>query len=475
LEIVNGALQVRTLRSTQGPVLAAGRLTAIANGFGALTTIRYGNAKVDGVSRHAVPFPEIVVDRVKTEITDDSGPSTAATYYRFGEARYEYDGASTRWAFTGYRRQLVLSGIEGMKDGRPNVRGVLTASEFDTSATAGAPFAERAERGHLKSTSRSEGDFDPSNLDPYLAPNGVTPVAAASFTYGSLQRPLGSLSTLVGEFFNDCADEASGAPAWSTWERAWKNGFYYQSSTRAWEGAPLPSGDNLYAGSTVTAVDEWGRVRAARADGDLRRDDDDTCTTVTYGDGQPFPSVVTSMVLTDCGAKSGTPRTLAATRYLYDGLPFGQVSIGRLSSRWVDRYDAAGNLLGTYQTGAYLYDAFGEVSAVISTRSLGGAATRTASITRDPFGATVVQVSEAASDVATTVAQTAATFCRFSAPTTYAAGVKRRDEHDSFGRPVRARPGGGAALDAGACTLRRQPHGQACDLGSLPRINSHRE
>ncbi len=419
LEIVNGALQVRTLRSTQGPVLAAGRLTAIANGFGALTTIRYGNAKVDGVSRHAVPFPEIVVDRVKTEITDDSGPSTAATYYRFGEARYEYDGASTRWA---------------------NVRGVLTASEFDTSATAGAPFAERAERGHLKSTSRSEGDFDPSNLDPYLAPNGVTPFAAASFTYGSLQRPLGSLSTLVGEFFYDCADEASGAPAWSTWGTCLENGFYYQSSTRAWEGAPLPSGDNLYAGSTVTAVDEWGRVRAARADGDLRRDDDDTCTTVTYGDGQPFPSVVTSMVLTDCGAKSGTPRTLAATRYLYDGLPFGQVSIGRLSSRWVDRYDAAGNLLGTYQTGAYLYDAFGEVSAVISTRSLGGAATRTASITRDPFGATVVQVSEAASDVATTVVQTAATstWPSLGATTTDAAGVKRREEYDSFGRPVRS-------------------------------------
>ncbi|MBL8620880.1 MAG: hypothetical protein JNK64_06235 [Myxococcales bacterium] len=100
--IDGGVLKMSSPVSDAGAPFTAGRLVAIGNGFGAVTSIRYANAKIDSTTRHAVPFPEIVVDRVKTEVVDGSGPSLAATYYRFGDARYEYDGASTSWRFAGY-------------------------------------------------------------------------------------------------------------------------------------------------------------------------------------------------------------------------------------------------------------------------------------------------------------------------------------------------------------------------------------
>ncbi|MBL8620881.1 MAG: hypothetical protein JNK64_06240 [Myxococcales bacterium] len=332
---------------------------------------------------------------------------------------------------------MTLSGIESVKDGRPNVRGVLVASDFDPTAPAGAAFGEQARRGHLLATSQAAGDFDPTALDPYLLPNSTSPFSAASFTYGTLERPVASGAN-VWSFF-DCRDQADGAAVWTTPADCQANGFYYQQTARAWEGAPLPGTDNLYAGSTVTAVDEWGRVLSMRAEGDLRRTDDDTCTTVTYGSGAPFPSVVTSSVTTDCGTRTGTAITLAASRYLYDGLPFGQVSVGRLSSRWVDRYDANGVNLGTYQAGAYLYDGYGEVNVVIASRALGGAATRTTTITRDAFGSTVTNISESATGVPTVLAQktAASTWASVGTATTDPSGVTTKVERDGFGRPTR--------------------------------------
>lgn len=331
----------------------------------------------------------------------------------------------------------MLSGIEGTKDGHPSVSGILVASDLDPSARAGAAFGDKARRGHLLGTSQAAGDFNPTALDQYLVPNSTVPFAASSYTYEAIERPLASVANVTNFF--DCRDESHGASVWATLFDCQANGFYYQSSARAWEGTQLPSTNNLYAGSTVTAVDQWGRVLSMRSERDLRRTDDDTCTTITYGNGTPFPSVVTSATVTDCGVRTGSAVTLAATRFLYDGLSFGDVSTGRVTARWVDRYDANGVYLGTYQAGAYLYDAFGEVNVVIASRSQGGAATRTTTITRDAFGATVTNISEAATGVAMALAQktAASAWPSLGTSTTDPSGVITKVERDSFGRPLR--------------------------------------
>ena len=303
--------------------------------------------------------------------------------------------------------------------------------------TSGSSFVDKAIHGHLRTTSLAEGDFDPAALDVYLAPGSVTPFREATATYGAVSLPV-AFTSGSSSFF-DCRDQQHGAPVWSSVTDCQANGLFYTSVARVWEGSPLPSTSNVYAGTSVTNVDAWGRVLGVRSDGDLRRNDDDTCATITYASGAPFPSAVTSVTIDDCGSREGHPITLSVRRFLYDGLPFGQVSTGRVTSRLVDRYSSSGVYQATYTEASFLYDAFGEVGAVIATRTLGGSATRTSTFTRDAFGMTITQVSEAASDVATTMVakSQASTWPSRGASSTDPSGTITQVEFDGFGRPTR--------------------------------------
>jgi hypothetical protein len=90
----------------------------------------------------------------------------------------------------------------------------------------------------------------------------------------------------------------------------------------------------------VDEVDNYGRPTRLSHPGDLRRTDDDVCTTLTYAapsGGAVFPSVPSAMVVTDCGwgtgggGNPGTPKILSAVRFYYDGQSHGVVSAGRLT------------------------------------------------------------------------------------------------------------------------------------------------
>ncbi|MBK9032964.1 MAG: hypothetical protein IPL61_17105 [Myxococcales bacterium] len=455
-------------------LLAVGRLRMITNAQGAVTTIGYANAKIDRVTAHAVPFPEIVVSSVRTRVVDGSAQDDATTYYRYGGASYVYDGKSARWVFPGYRRHLVLAGRSIVKAGEPVVSGVLTASDFDPTAPAGSDFTTVATASRLRVVSHAEGDFDPEDLDLYLTPGSVTPFASTELTYGVQARPASFEGAGVPALRWDCGDYFDGA-AFLSPETCTANGVVYQASSKTWEGAPLPSADNVYAGATVLAVDAWGRPTSTRQDGDLRRTDDDVCVQLAYANGTPFPSVVTSVTSTDCGVREGAEHVLSRTRLLYDGLPFGSVGRGRVSARLVDRFSDAG-YLDTHQDAAFTYDALGELSTVTSTRSLGTAATRTTTFEYDPFGATVTTTTVSSSDVAARFVRTTAvsTWPSLGATSEDQSGISTPVEFDALGRPTRTVGGAAERTDAAPGSIRRHAGAPSRHRRVVPRDHAHR-
>ena len=417
-----------------GEAGGAGRLIAIENGYGARTTIHYANAKLDPVTTHHVPFPEIVVSHVETTVLDGSGPGLAPVHYRYGNATMAYDAMSARWTFPGYRWQLVLAGHPWTKDEVTTVTGVLTRYEYDEQAAPPiSQFVEKVVRGRLAKVSRLEGSFDLPSLHQFLPPANGAPFAETTFTYAVRKEAL----TAEPESNLDCALDYPLGDTVTVTDLCRARGYVYQQAIRAWEGTVPSVNHSTEAGSRVLAIDAWGRPTSTHDQGDLRRTDDDVCTLITYGNGAPFPSVVTSVTLTDC-IVDGTSRILARSRFLYDNQPFGSVTVGRLTQRWVDRYDATG-FLGTFLDESYTYDGFGEIATAVSVRTLGGASTRTIGFVRDGFGASITSTSETASDVGRTFTKTiqASTWPSRGASSIDQAGIKTAVELDAVGRPRR--------------------------------------
>ena len=90
VRVVNGVLHRWRLLARSTDQHSIGRLTAIRNGYGATTYIRYANAKADLVTPHKVPFPEIVVAETGTTV-DDGGPGLAPVFFGYGDASLSYE------------------------------------------------------------------------------------------------------------------------------------------------------------------------------------------------------------------------------------------------------------------------------------------------------------------------------------------------------------------------------------------------
>ncbi len=389
----------RVLSASDGGTLSVGRITQVDNGYGASAYVKYANAKTESVGTWAAPFPEVVVAETGTRTADGSA-GLAPTYFAYGRAKLTFDALSGRWTFPGYGRQVTLTGTPGK---RGKVDGVVTVAYRAPSAAPHASYAAQVTANQIARTIRIEGSFLPANLSDYL--HGASPPlpehAETKVTPAALQL-VDHLATSSPPL--DCAglDRASGRPVGSA--MCGSAGIVYSQRTESWEGdAPPPSSRNIRAGAGVDEVDFYGRPTRMRNDGDLSRDDDDVCTLVAYAvprDGGAFPSVPSSIVVTNCRKKEadGGANVLSAVRFRYDGLPEGEVIVGRLSHRISDRYDATG-YLGSHVVDEVEYDQFGEISNVRVPRLLGTPATRETTIVRDLFGATVTAVTEKASDV----------------------------------------------------------------------------
>jgi len=458
VRVLGGQLYMAQLIAGEGENLhGVGRLVSFDNGYGAITRITYANAKQEYQTAH-VASPEIVLRSIRTQVTDGSAPSLEPTYFAYGTAEQEYNPFLGRWVFAGYRRQLALSGrwVRGIM-----TSGVLTISELTPGAAPGSSLAQHASARRPYKQRRIEGLF---NLYMLSQPDivGGAPFAESTALTGATTLPIPpglSYSPI------ECADLEPYFGTAVGFARCNAAAIVYTGTTEAWEGLdPPPSLRNTLTRRAMEEVDALGRPVRWWDHGDVRRTDDDVCTTVTYAEpagGGPFPSLPRSMVITDCGwgdvrddGKPGTPRILAATHLAYDELPLGQVSRGRMSAQFVDRYDETG-YLDSHQVAAVTYDEAGLIDSVTSSRALGSQATKASTYERDGFGYTLTKIEEVASDVGQVMASTAGTSSWPSQPAweSDVNGVVTWTERDGLGRIAKVWIAGGQG--GAQTTLRR--------------------
>jgi RHS repeat-associated protein len=376
----------------------------------------------------------------------------APVFYAYGNASVSYEPLVGQWVFSGYRRVVAMTGTPDASGVAPLFHGIAVVTDRD--APAGVTWAEQVTSQQVKRTRYVEGDFQASTFQSLLVGD---PLAFAEVTAEHAGR---QIEPSVGGIPNpDCADldPVLGIPTVTA--HCGSGGIVYTLQRRAWEGiAAPPSQSNTLAGSSTEEVDAYGRPTRLSNAGDLRRTDDDVCSTITYAaspNGGPFPSVPSAIAISDCGwgnpvgGRPGTPRLLSVVRFFYDEQPHGVVVKGRLTSREVDRYGSSG-YLGTNTVDRLTYDEFGEVSTVTVERALGTVAVRSTAVTRDAFGATITSTSETASDVAETFT---ATTTVSSWPTVVSksvdqTGVATFAAHDRFGRKTLSwvDPGGHKSL-----------------------------
>lgn len=437
LRVIDGVLH-RSSMLARGPSrLAIGRLTAIRNGQGAATTVRYANAKTDLATAHAVPFPEIVVAEVSTTL--DGATALPTTVHGYGDASLTYEPVIGQWSFRGYRRQFSITGTKSA-DGA--VDGILTVTQRGAAAPAGSTWTEHVLAEQTSRTQTAEGRFEPADHATILQ-GVITPIAEAHASYRALQ-----IAPSVYEPAPlDCADLDPVTARPNGTARCTGAGVVYAAWTQSWEGNSAPPAlDNVLVGSTVDGVDGFGRPVRMMYAGDLRRTDDDVCTVLEYAtpsDGGAFPSVPAQLVVNDCGWGAavggipGAPETLSSSRFFYDGLLFGEVGFGRLTSREVDRFDATG-YRETIVADRMTYDGRGNL-ATVERGGHDGAATRLVTLTRDEFGATVTRAEESASDVSEVLAIAMRVSSWPSVPSTSTDqhGVISTVMHDGFGRKTR--------------------------------------
>ncbi|MBZ0236593.1 MAG: hypothetical protein K8M05_29975 [Deltaproteobacteria bacterium] len=463
LRVIGGELYMASLVAGSGDSpLAAQRIASIDNGYGAVTYVRYHNAKKDDLTRHDVPFPEVVVRETGAFILDGSAPHPAPTYHAYGDAQMVYDPLAAAWVFPGYRRHVTMRG-KRMRDGDSTIDGMVTITDRDPTAPPGATYAQHVTAGRVSRISRFEFSALP-RPELFLTWNGTPLHGQSTFTYSAIQTANGQGGgpPVVSPEALECGDldPVTGELVGTSLCRA--AGLIYTRQRETWEGtAAPPSLANVLSGSVVEEIDRYGRPLRMAGKGDLRRTDDDVCTSIMYaGQGSPkepvatpFPSVVSSVVLTDCGwsdardGQPGTPRIISATHFRYDGLPRGQVTRGLLTARDVDRYGPDG-YLDSREVESFTHNEFNKVESTSSTRTVGGFATQASWFVYDAFGSTMTQMNTQASDVAASLGSTSAisTWPSFGSQETDANGVTTIAEYDAHGRIKReiVRTAGGA-------------------------------
>jgi RHS repeat-associated protein len=442
----DGKLFVERLTITNGSVSNGGRLTAIDNRVGAVTRIEYTNNKTETLTPHEVPFPEIVVSKLST--TGATGVLINPTYYAYGTARLTYDPLFANWSFLGYERVVAVTGDPKATD----VHGIGFVTDRSPAAPPGSTHEDLIMSGRVVRTTRLEGAL-PSNPRPLLTMDvNTTPQARAGsrVDYDVIELPTNP-NTVSGE---DCfdADGLTGDYPIGDTKLCRRSGLVLAWNNTAWEGTAAPPATvNVWSGSYVETYDGRGRPTKIVNLGDVRRYDDDTCTLVNYA--QPTtPSAAllvapSSIFVTDCGWDHssptgstqipGAPIILAGTRFVYDALPEGQLSNGRVTSRIVERYES-GNLVGQFVAEQTQYDpATALPTRVLRARSLGTSTIQTTDFVYDRYNATLARTTVSATDIDIQLTRTSTTpvWPTVAAEVTEPAGEKYSTVRDVFGRP----------------------------------------
>jgi RHS repeat-associated protein len=433
----------------------AGRLTAIENGFGAITAITYKSAKEDATTAHQVPFPEIVVTAVDTTGTLGLGGTLHAVRYAYGDAAQVYDPMADAFVLPAYGRSVEVRGVgrAGLEAETAILTDTLDLPAFVPGSTDAVRYDRYAQAGRVRDVTIL-GKGVPRDPWALLAVDTATDVRRTGAERRAWKSTFVPGATLPAAD-DDCVDipdpYAWDPDADNTFSTCMWRGFGFASSVETWTGtAAPPSAANLQTRSEILAVDGHGRVLSVRHENDRFRSEDDICIETTYAEPTGAAFIYTrpaTRQINDC--VGGTRRaTLASESWRYDGLPAGSVGLGRTTAHVIERRRTDnGDLLATIEDATMTYDALGNPTSVTSVRDDG--AIRTASLTYDGFGLATLGMTAEATGAATveTVVQ--------RDPVTLAA-IAQRDANgttwgtdlDGFGRPTRSTvtPPGGAQV-----------------------------
>ncbi len=458
VRVLDGDLYAFHLESSPGvPDQQAGRLTGISDGSGAWTRITYANNKTETATAHAVPVPEIVVAEVRADVSPQgTGTRIAPTRFAYGDAKLTYDPLLARWSFGGYRRTVALTGLASRPNNWTSIDGVAVVTDR-------APFAELSAGvdayllgGRVAKVTRLESTFD-ADPRPLLTVDVETDArvrAAAAYEHDLISLPSDTSGTDGQECFGADGEDGTYPIVDDAFCR--RSTLVAQWSAIRWEGTASPTTGtaNVLSGSYVETLDQRGRPTRIVSLGDVRRYDDDLCTTIHYAvpssTTAPLLSVPAAIFVDDCGwgdasdgggtAPNPTPgvaKILAGTRFHYDDLAHGWVDVGRPTSTVVERRSDDGALLQELATQQVGYGPLGVVDRVVRQR-VTDPVTQVTTYEYDRFGASITAQTVTASDLDTVLTRQIASSVWPSVPfgLTTPTGEVFRSYRDAFGRPV---------------------------------------
>jgi RHS repeat-associated protein len=382
---------------------SAGQITAIDNRYGAVNHVTYGSAKSSWLTHGRNPSPEIVV--TATERTADRGLSNglAPVRYAYGNPETVYHPLLGHRVFAGYRRRVVLVGEP--TDTFNVIRGHATLIDSLPVAQLGTGVAGDLNRLMLPgrpgdvTTVAGMLSIDPRQL---LVDTVVAPPTSNQHTEWKTQALPGTVPILV-----PLEEECYGTPS------AQAPGIFgdlvlcrrvaaaYASEQTSWEGShPYPAADSVATRTVVDEVDSYARPLRMTFEGDRFRSDDDACVQIDYStvanDTPVFLNAPHSVRTTECGNQS---QVLAGVRYLYDGLPEGQVGAGFPSGQILERHNTQTfALLDQSPTWTIERDLFGNPKRY--SRTLSDGSSSSTRFTYDPFGIKPVKTETSATGLA---------------------------------------------------------------------------
>ena len=430
----------------------SGRLTGIDNGYGAKTDITYVSAKLFDIN--PLPFPEVVVSTVSTNGANNLGGTLAGYSYAYSQGYLVYNSFSDRFDFPGYGRKVALQlfnntaitpaiGIKQAPAGMATITDNYPYQNFSLTMTQQQRWLRDLRVGQVEDilSLRALSTTDPWSLLGISAADanviGVTHFDWDAKFYQTAQVPAENFIDCLEmifplDFRMSFADQIGG----SNVDLCRAHGFPYQTVTDIWRGDVAPPSDkNVESKSETLQVDDFGRTLQTHYYNDVFRGDDDLCVDSAFA--QPvaaYPHTLTAMSSRRVyGCKRGA--TVASESWIYDGMPAGQVSNGRLTAKDTVRYATdTGAVLGTIHAYDTTYDVNGNIKTVVTQRDV---ARRTTTFNYDPFGLVPVDVSIQATGVPTqdvTLDYDPLTLA--ATGTTDANHVRRGITYDGYERPA---------------------------------------
>ncbi len=317
------------------------RLVEIDNGYGGVTKIEWGNAKLlDKLTPHNLPLPEIVVTSTQQVANRGLGTSTAPVLFSYTDPQMSYQPLVDQWTFTGYGRRLQMTGI---LDGQGFLQGsiVVTDTLKRSDLAAQTPLVDQtALVGRTKEVSVFQANFtaDPWQYVTIATNGGDVRINRGSAGKWDLKKTVGTDTSLDCQAYKGLPYNGSSSDEWAfefpVTDLCHAQVIPYVTEQASWEGNQKPvfgatSNHAIQVHSLVKEADSFGRPLIVEDRNDVSTDTDNVCIRYEYAQSSRTDMLVldalASVHVFDCKARKGTD--IAGTRFRYDAPDDGQPSL----------------------------------------------------------------------------------------------------------------------------------------------------